>query len=69
MKNTDNNLTIPYDSWESYVRLTAKVISLPLSEQSIPGVVSTLISTSTIARPLLEFEIPENIEMAPTFKS
>ncbi|MEM8867523.1 MAG: DUF4089 domain-containing protein [Verrucomicrobiota bacterium] len=56
-------------AWEAYVRLTSKIIDLPIPDASMPGVISTLMTTAKVAQPLLEVEIPEGTEMGPTFTS
>lgn len=67
MKNQAANLTA--EDWEDYVRIASRLIDLPISEASLPGVVSTLMVTAQVAQPLLELELPEGTSMAPTFKS
>ena len=57
------------EDWEAYVRGTSALIKLPIPESSLAGVVATLKTTSEVARPLLDLELPEGAEMAPTFKS
>lgn len=54
-------------SLETYVDQTAALMNLPLHPEHRPGVLDNLIRTREIVKPLLEFEIPEHVEIAPVF--
>jgi hypothetical protein len=54
-------------SVEQYVDQTAALMGLPLHPEHRPGVLDNLVRTQAIVKPLLEFEIPEDVEIAPVF--
>lgn len=55
------------DSTE-YVKQTAKLMGLKLTPEYLPGVVDNFNTLATISTLISEFELTENIEIAPTFK-
>ena len=54
--------------WEQYVRQTAELIGLQLTPAYLPEVVDHFERIVAIASLVTEFELPENIESAPTFE-
>ncbi len=52
----------------SYVTQTAKLLGLSLPESIEPGVVENFARLIAIAQPVLEFEVPDTVEPAPTFE-
>ena len=65
----DKLLELNEDEWKTYVQLTARAIELPIPESSMPGVIKTLMTTASVARPLLEIDLPEGTELGPVFRS
>jgi hypothetical protein len=54
--------------WSTYVDQTSIALSLPIAPEYKPGVVANLERTETIAQLFLEFPLPSEIEIAPTFE-
>ena len=57
----------PPTTWQAYADSAATAIGLPLSPDHRPGVVANLEATASIAKPLLEFKLPADVEIAPVF--
>ncbi|NEQ43342.1 MAG: DUF4089 domain-containing protein [Leptolyngbya sp. SIOISBB] len=59
-----------HDSFEvqAYVEQMTQLLGLPLPESIHPQVVENFVRVMAIAQPVLEFELPDTIEPAPTFK-
>lgn len=53
--------------WSSYVDRAAAAVALPLAAAHRPGVVQNLQRAAVLATPLLEFELPADLELAPVF--
>jgi hypothetical protein len=53
---------------QTYVEQTAKLLGLSLPAAVEPQVVENFVRLMAIARPVLEFELPDTIEPAPTFE-
>ena len=53
---------------KSYVAQTTKLLGLTLPESIEPGVVENFARLIAIAQPVLEFEVPDTVEPAPTFE-
>ena len=54
--------------YRQYVQNTAELIDLQLSPEYLSGVVDNFASLAVIASLVTEFELPEEIEIAPTFQ-
>jgi Protein of unknown function (DUF4089) len=50
------------------VDLLAQLMALPLDPEHRPGVIANFERTTTIARLVLEFPIPDDVEVAPIFQ-
>jgi hypothetical protein len=61
---TDN----PTENWNEYIQKTAKLMQLKLTPEYLPGVVNNFNSLAEIATLVTEFELPDDIEIAPIFK-
>ena len=53
---------------KQYVEQTAKIINLSIAPESLPGVIDNFNRIAEIADLVNEFNLPENIESASTFK-
>ncbi|MEM9817734.1 MAG: DUF4089 domain-containing protein [Cyanobacteria bacterium P01_D01_bin.6] len=53
---------------ETYVEQMAQLLGLSLPESVQPSVAENVVRVMAIAQPVLEFELPDTIEPAPTFK-
>lgn len=51
-----------------YVEQMAQLLGLPLPESIKPQVVENFVRLQAIAQPVLEFELPDTVEPAPTFE-
>ena len=58
----------PKDKSRQYVETTAELMGLELTSEYLPGVVDNFQRLTQIAALVNEFELPENIEIAPTFE-
>ncbi|MEM1280796.1 MAG: DUF4089 domain-containing protein [Cyanobacteria bacterium P01_H01_bin.152] len=60
----------PLDRFEvqTYVEQMAQLLGLSLPESVQPSVAENVVRMMAIAQPVLEFELPDTIEPAPTFK-
>lgn len=58
----------PKDKSRQYVEITAELMGLELTSEYLPGVVDNFQRLTQIAALVNEFELPENIEIAPTFE-
>lgn len=56
------------DKSRQYVETTAELMGLELTSEYLPGVVDNFQRLTQIAALVNEFELPENIEIAPTFE-
>jgi hypothetical protein len=52
---------------ETLVDLMSQLIDLPIAPEFRPGVIANLARTQTIAQSVMEFSIPDEIEVAPIF--
>ncbi|MEM6714567.1 MAG: DUF4089 domain-containing protein [Cyanobacteria bacterium P01_C01_bin.147] len=53
---------------QTYVEQMAQLLGLSLPESVQPSVAENVVRVMAIAQPVLEFELPDTIEPAPTFK-
>jgi hypothetical protein len=53
---------------EAYVNSMATVLLLDLPPEIRPSIIENFERIAAIAAPLLEFELPDTIESAPTFQ-
>ncbi|NJO78809.1 MAG: DUF4089 domain-containing protein [Cyanobacteria bacterium RM1_2_2] len=60
---TDASTDVP-----QLVDLMAQVVQLPLDPEHRPGVVANFERTIAIAQLVMEFPLPEEIEIAPVFR-
>ncbi len=49
------------------VELLAQTLQLPLDPEHRPGVIANFLRNAEIAQLVMEFPIPDEIEVAPTF--
>jgi hypothetical protein len=56
----------PLDA-DRLVDLLAQTLQLPLDPEHRPGVIANFLRTAEIAQFVMEFPIPDEIEVAPTF--
>lgn len=52
----------------SLVDLMSQLLDLPIAPDHRPGVIANLERTASIAQLVLEFPIPDEVEVAPTFQ-
>ena len=52
---------------QTYVDQTAALLGLKISPEIRPSVVENFERIMAIAQPVLDFELPDNLEPAPTF--
>lgn len=50
------------------VDLLAEILELPLQPEHRPGVIANLARTAEIAQLVMEFPLPDGIEVAPVFE-
>ena len=50
------------------VDLMAQVLQIPLDPEHRPGVISNFVRNTEIAQLVMEFPLPDDIEVAPTFE-
>lgn len=53
---------------EVYVDQTAALLGLTVSPEMRPSVIENFERVIAIAQPVLDFELPDNLEPAPTFE-
>ena len=58
----------PKEDWSEYIKQTAKLMDLNLSGEYLPGVTDNFVAIAYIASIVMEFELPEDIEVAPIFE-
>jgi Protein of unknown function (DUF4089) len=56
------------ENYEDYVEHMALVLDLPIDPNSKSGVVDNFARTAAIAQLVLEFPLPQALEVAPTFR-
>ncbi len=61
-------MTKKTENWTPYVEQAAELISLPIAAEYLSDVVDNFKRIAEIASLVTEFELPENIESAPTFE-
>ncbi len=54
--------------WEAYLDQMAALVGTTVPDEYRAEVIAYLKLTHTIARPMLEFELPEDFEPAPVFR-
>jgi hypothetical protein len=54
--------------WDSYIEMVGAMIGLPIAAGHREATVAQLKLNVTIAKPLLEFEMPEGTNPAPVFE-
>ena len=54
--------------WEVYLDQMAALVGTTVPDQYCADVIAYLKLTHTIALPMLEFELPEDVEPAPVFR-
>lgn len=55
-------------NWSTYVDQMSVALQLPIAPDYHPGVVANLERTAAIAQLFLDFPLPSEIEIAPTFE-
>ena len=60
-----NEITKDYSE---YVKQTAKLMGLKLTPEYLPGVIKKFHSLAEISTLITDFELTEDIEIAPTFE-
>ncbi len=56
------------EDYSEYVKQTAKLMGLKLTPEYMGGVIKNFHSLAEISTLITEFELTENIEIAPTFE-
>lgn len=51
-----------------YVEQAAKLLGIEIPSEALPGVIANLERSAAIARPLLEFPLPDDAEAGPVFR-
>ncbi|GBF79864.1 DUF4089 domain-containing protein [Aphanothece sacrum] len=54
---------------QQYVEQMALLVNLPISPESMTGVVNNFTTIAEIASLVTEFPLPDNIEVAPIFQT
>ncbi len=52
----------------SYIEQAAKLLKINIAPEYLPGVVDNFNKMEAIASLVMEFDLPEDIEAAPTFE-
>ena len=68
-RQIDINMTEETENWTPYVEQAAELMGLPIAPEYMPDVVDNFERIAEIASLVTEFELPEDIESAPTFES
>ena len=58
----------PMSDLEAYVDCMAQLLQLSIPPEIRPSVIENFARARAIAQPLLDFELPDDIEAAPIFK-
>ncbi len=60
----------PQSSWavEAYVQQALQLLELNIPPEQLPSIVENFERVRTIAQPVLDFPLPDNLEAAPTFE-
>ncbi len=58
----------PKEDWTEYIKQTAKLMDLNLTEEYLPGVTDNFFAIAKIASMVMGFELPEDIEVATIFE-
>lgn len=58
---------IPFDPGD-YVDTLSAVLDLPIPAELRPGVIDNIERIWVIAQPVLDFPLPDDLEVAPTFE-
>ncbi|MGK7914237.1 MAG: DUF4089 domain-containing protein [Prochloraceae cyanobacterium] len=53
---------------KAYIEQAAKLLKINIAPEYLPGVVDNFIKMEAIASLVMEFDLPEDIEVASTFK-
>ena len=53
--------------WAAYMALTAELVGLPIPDEYADEIVANLKLNRELAEPLLAFEMPEGVNIAPVF--
>jgi Asp-tRNA(Asn)/Glu-tRNA(Gln) amidotransferase C subunit len=61
-------MTEQKEDFTEYVRQTAQLMGLKLTPEYLPGVVDNFERIAAIASLVNQFDLPEDIEAAPTFE-
>ena len=56
------------EDYSQYVKQTAKLMGLKLTSEYLPGVIKNFHSLAEISTLITDFELTDNIEIAPTFE-
>ena len=62
------NKELPNFAIEAYVDQTAGLLGLKIPPEIRPSVIENFERVIAIAQPVLDFELPDNLEPAPTFE-
>jgi len=54
--------------WAGYVAQMAQLVDLSVDPECLPGVVDNLARMSAIASLVMEFPLPDDVEVAPVFE-
>lgn len=58
----------PVSDIQAYVDCMAQILQLPIPSEIRPSVVENFARAMAIAQPILDFELPDDVEAAPTFR-
>ncbi|MDJ0536475.1 MAG: DUF4089 domain-containing protein [Xenococcaceae cyanobacterium MO_207.B15] len=58
----------PKPNWKEYVEQTAKLMNLDHTGEYLPEVTNNFVAIANIASLVMEFELPEDTEIAPIFE-
>ncbi len=53
---------------EAYVRATAEAVGLPIPEQYIKGTVANFERSAALAKQLMDFPLPMDVQPAPIYE-
>ena len=58
----------PQQDWTEYVKQTSQLMNLNLSAEYLSGVTDNFAAIADTASLVMEFQLPEDVEIAPIFE-
>lgn len=55
--------------FDAYVALMAETLAIPIAPEERPGVVLQMQRTAALAAEVMDFDAPQELEIAPVFKA